>query len=72
VRIGVDYDRARLRDGARQHIGGEDFQERYHVLQRKQYLRRDYDLKFCRDHSRGIYANGIIVFEIEYTREGFR
>jgi len=27
--------------------------------------------KICRDRSRGIYANRIILFEIEYSRDGF-
>jgi len=38
--IGVDYDRASLRQGARQHVGVEDSQERPHESQRTQYLRR--------------------------------
>ena len=29
-------------------------------------------LNIRRDRSRGIYANRMIVFEIEYTRDGFR
>ena len=52
----------------------EDSQERSHILQRKQYLRFVhvyFHSKIRRDRSRGIYANRIIVFEIEYTRDGF-
>jgi len=30
-----------------------------------------FNQKICRDLSRGFYANRIIVFEIEYTRDGF-
>ena len=42
MRIGIDYDRASLCDGARHHVGVEESQELSHVSQRTQYLRRVY------------------------------
>jgi len=49
--IGIEYDSASLRDEARQNIGGEEYQKRFHVSQLAKYLRCVHLLKICGDRS---------------------
>ena len=66
--IGINYDCAFVTDQARQDIRGEYYHELSHVTQGARYVSRVH-LKVCRHCLQIIYANGIVKFEIEYTRD---